>query len=68
MCAWEEFLFICNHSVLRVQSRCHFARNDPQHRCYNVKQLKNTWLQDRPCKECTRSLRDGSSSATETTQ
>ncbi|KAI0601240.1 hypothetical protein F4775DRAFT_589454 [Biscogniauxia sp. FL1348] len=46
MCDWEEFLFVCNHSTLRLKSYCHFARNDPNHQCFGVKMLRNSWFQD----------------------
>ncbi|RYP93012.1 hypothetical protein DL770_000886 [Monosporascus sp. CRB-9-2] len=46
MCDWEEFLFVCNHSVLRLKSYCHFARNDPNHQCLSVKVLRDSWYQD----------------------
>ncbi|RTE72530.1 hypothetical protein BHE90_013050 [Fusarium euwallaceae] len=45
MCDWEEFLFLCNHSTLRLKSYCHFARNDPNHQCFGVKVLRNSWRQ-----------------------
>ncbi|TQN66051.1 hypothetical protein CSHISOI_09425 [Colletotrichum shisoi] len=40
MCEFEEFLFACNHSVVKKKSYCHFARNDPIHQCFGVKVLK----------------------------
>ncbi|RYP18938.1 hypothetical protein DL765_003616 [Monosporascus sp. GIB2] len=46
MCDWEEFLFVCNHSVLRLKSYCHFARNDPNHQCLGVKVLRDSWYQE----------------------
>ncbi|KXH46824.1 hypothetical protein CNYM01_13153 [Colletotrichum nymphaeae SA-01] len=52
MCDWEEFLFTCNHSVLRLKSYCHFARNDPGHQCFGVKVLRNSWQQSVPCDNC----------------
>ncbi|OHE94031.1 hypothetical protein CORC01_10723 [Colletotrichum orchidophilum] len=52
MCDWEEFLFTCNHSVLRLKSYCHFARNDPSHQCFGVKVLRNSWQQSVPCDNC----------------
>ncbi|KAF4584110.1 hypothetical protein GQ602_005483 [Ophiocordyceps camponoti-floridani] len=52
MCDWEEFLFTCNHSALRLKSFCHFARNDPFHQCYGVKVLRNSWQQGVLCDKC----------------
>lgn len=52
MCDWEEFLFSCNHSTLRLKSYCHFARNDPNHQCHGVKVLRNSWQQGVPCDSC----------------
>lgn len=52
MCDWEEFLFLCNHSTLRLKSYCHFARNDPNHQCFGVKVLRNSWRQCVPCDDC----------------
>ncbi|RDA93636.1 hypothetical protein CP533_4918 [Ophiocordyceps camponoti-saundersi (nom. inval.)] len=52
MCDWEEFLFTCNHSALRLKSFCHFARNDPYHQCYGVKVLRNSWNQGKLCDNC----------------
>lgn len=52
MCDWEEFLFQCNHSTLRLKSYCHFARNDPYHQCFGVKVLRNSWRQCVPCDDC----------------
>ncbi|OLN85867.1 hypothetical protein CCHL11_05398 [Colletotrichum chlorophyti] len=52
MCDWEEFLFTCNHSILRLKSYCHFARNDPNHQCFGVKVLRNSWRQNVPCDDC----------------
>ncbi|KAI5926990.1 hypothetical protein F4810DRAFT_706948 [Camillea tinctor] len=46
MCDWEEFRFVCNHSTLRLKSYCHYARNDPNHNCYGVKMLRDSWLQE----------------------
>ncbi|KAK7923198.1 hypothetical protein PG985_007269 [Apiospora marii] len=45
MCDYEEFLFDCEHSVVRLKSYCHFARNDPNHECLGVKVLRNSWRQ-----------------------
>ncbi|KAH7358465.1 hypothetical protein B0T11DRAFT_104278 [Plectosphaerella cucumerina] len=52
MCDWEEFLFICDHSILRLKSYCHSARNDPNHLCFGVKVLRNSWHQGIPCETC----------------
>ncbi|GJC99509.1 hypothetical protein ColKHC_08335 [Colletotrichum higginsianum] len=52
MCEFEEFLFSCRHSVVKKKSYCHFARNDPNHQCFSVKVLKNTWFQGVPCDNC----------------
>ncbi|KAI0425952.1 hypothetical protein F5Y09DRAFT_346176 [Xylaria sp. FL1042] len=43
MCDFEEFVFICNHSVTRLKSHCHFARNDPNHQCFSVKVLRSSY-------------------------
>lgn len=58
MCDWEEFLFSCNHSVLRLKSYCHSARNDPVHRCDRVKVLRSSWLQGVPCEHCIRAIQE----------
>ncbi|KAK7454204.1 hypothetical protein CaCOL14_005670 [Colletotrichum acutatum] len=58
MCDWEEFLFTCHHSVLRLKSYCHFARNDPGHQCFGVKVLRNSWQQSVPCDNCILSWQD----------
>ena len=52
MCDFEEFLFDCRHSEIRLKSWCHFARNEPNHRCHGVKVLRNTWPQLRLCDPC----------------
>lgn len=53
MCDWEEFLFICGHSVLRKKSYCHFARNEPTHKCARVRVLRNCWVQEGTlCDDC----------------
>ncbi|KAJ6443257.1 UDP-glucose 6-dehydrogenase [Purpureocillium lavendulum] len=52
MCDWDEFLFACNHSVFRLKWHCHSARNDPNHRCYRVQVLRNSWRQARLCDDC----------------
>ncbi|KAH9900143.1 hypothetical protein F4778DRAFT_782257 [Xylariomycetidae sp. FL2044] len=53
MCDWEEFLFVCRHSTLRLKSYCHFARNDPNHQCLGVKKLRDSWYQDNQlCDDC----------------
>ncbi|KAF6816262.1 hypothetical protein CSOJ01_03111 [Colletotrichum sojae] len=52
MCDFEEFLFTCNHSIVRLKSYCHFARNDPNHQCFGVKVLRNSWQQNTPCDNC----------------
>ncbi|KAF4507859.1 hypothetical protein G6O67_004311 [Ophiocordyceps sinensis] len=52
MCDWEEFLFACNHSILRLKSYCHFARNDAHHQCFGVKVLRNSWRQGVLCEKC----------------
>lgn len=52
MCDFEEFLFTCGHSEVRLKSHCHFARNDPYHDCFGVKVLRKSWRQDGPCEDC----------------
>ncbi|KAL0942506.1 uncharacterized protein CTRU02_200392 [Colletotrichum truncatum] len=52
MCDFEEFLFTCEHSTVRLKSYCHFARNDPNHQCFGVKVLRNSWQQSTPCDNC----------------
>jgi hypothetical protein len=52
MCDFEEFIFTCNHSVFRLKSYCHYARNDPHHQCRRVKKLRNCWDQNRECDAC----------------
>lgn len=53
MCDWEEFLFTCNHSAVRLKSYCHFARNNQDHSCPSVKVLRKSWQQTVPCEHCT---------------
>ncbi|KAI1473708.1 hypothetical protein F4774DRAFT_403313 [Daldinia eschscholtzii] len=56
MCDYDEFLFECQHSVCRLKSYCHFARNDPNHICMRVKKLRDSWLQSgQLCEDCIRS-------------
>ncbi|KAI0896759.1 hypothetical protein F4806DRAFT_440213 [Annulohypoxylon nitens] len=53
MCDYDEFLFECKHSVCRLKSYCHFARNDPNHICLGVKKLRDSWLQTgQLCEKC----------------
>ncbi|KAK3370218.1 hypothetical protein B0H63DRAFT_527955 [Podospora didyma] len=52
MCDFEEFIFTCSHSTIRLKSYCHFARNDPNHQCFGVKKLRNVWDQDYECGDC----------------
>ena len=55
MCDWEEFLFTCSHSTVRLKSYCHFARNSNNHACASVKVLRKCWQQDVPCENCAHS-------------
>ncbi|RYC61083.1 hypothetical protein CHU98_g5111 [Xylaria longipes] len=53
MCDFEEFVFECQHSVVKLKSHCHFARNDPNHQCFGVKMLRESWRQDgQLCDNC----------------
>ncbi|TEA21908.1 hypothetical protein C8034_v003241 [Colletotrichum sidae] len=52
MCDFEEFLFTCNHSIVKLKSHCHSARNDPIYQCFSVKVLRNSWRQSTPCDNC----------------
>ncbi|KFH44747.1 hypothetical protein ACRE_044640 [Hapsidospora chrysogenum ATCC 11550] len=52
MCDWEEFVFTCNHSAIRLKSYCHFARNNSNHACPSVKVLRKCWRQGVPCESC----------------
>ena len=52
MCDYEEFLFACGCSTFRLKSYCHFARNDPNHQCFGVKKLRDTWDQASDCEAC----------------
>ncbi|KAK1771205.1 hypothetical protein QBC33DRAFT_236543 [Phialemonium atrogriseum] len=52
MCDYEEFLFACGCSTIRLKSYCHFARNDPNHQCFGVKKLRNSWEQVKDCEAC----------------
>ncbi|KAK8113631.1 uncharacterized protein PG998_001877 [Apiospora kogelbergensis] len=53
MCDYEEFIFDCEHSVVRLKSHCHFARNDPNHECFGVKVLRHSWPQHgKLCDDC----------------
>lgn len=55
MCDWEEFMFTCNHSTVRLKSYCHFARNSNDHACASVKVLRKSWQQGVPCESCAHS-------------
>ncbi|EJT68687.1 hypothetical protein GGTG_13741 [Gaeumannomyces tritici R3-111a-1] len=55
MCDFEEFIFTCGCSEQRLQSYCHYARNDPQHRCRRVRKLRSVWDQN---VECERHMRE----------
>lgn len=52
MCDYEEYLFSCNHSTVRLKSHCHTARNSEGHHCRGVKVLRNSWYQGVPCENC----------------
>jgi hypothetical protein len=52
MCDLEEFLFSCGHNTFRLKAYCHFARNDPNHQCFGVKQLRDSWAQVYECETC----------------
>ena len=52
MCDYQEFLFICSHSVVKLKSHCHFARNDPNHQCFGVQVLKKVWDVPEICDKC----------------
>ncbi|KAF7542946.1 hypothetical protein G7Z17_g11148 [Cylindrodendrum hubeiense] len=52
MCDFEEFRFTCDHYTVRLKSYCHFARNDPNHQCFGVKTLRNSWRQSGACEDC----------------
>ncbi|KAJ9165306.1 hypothetical protein NKR19_g497 [Coniochaeta hoffmannii] len=52
MCDLEEFLFSCGHNTFRLKAYCHFARNDPNHQCFGVKQLRDSWAQGYECESC----------------
>ena len=49
MCDFEEFIYTCNCSAIRLKSYCHQARNNRGHRCTRVKKLRNVWDLDYPC-------------------
>jgi hypothetical protein len=52
MCDYDDFVFTCGHSVQKLKSHCHQARNHPQHICYFVQFLRNVWPQGRKCDAC----------------
>ena len=52
MCDYDEWVFRCGHSAVRLKNYCHDARNAPGHRCFFVKRLKNVWYQAKECEEC----------------
>ncbi|KAJ2979232.1 hypothetical protein NQ176_g3377 [Zarea fungicola] len=62
MCDFEEFVFTCGHNALDLKDYCHQSRNHPRHECNNVKRLRNSWYQGRPCNSCA-NLINGTSSA-----
>ncbi len=52
MCEFEEYLFSCGCSQMRLKSYCHYARNHPKHYCLGVKKLRDVWDQQTPCQAC----------------
>ncbi|OAA68238.1 hypothetical protein SPI_00433 [Niveomyces insectorum RCEF 264] len=68
MCEFEEFLFNCECSKIRLKSYCHAARNDPNHQCFRVKILRNVWEQGRDCDECIAKRAAASDNATDSKQ
>lgn len=52
MCDYEEFLWVCGHSVIKFKSYCHFKRNHSDERCNRVKMLKSVWNQEVLCENC----------------
>ena len=55
MCDFEEFYFVCRHSVIRIKSQCHWKRNHRNYNCNQVKVLRNTWIQEGTlCDDCVR--------------
>lgn len=52
MCEFEEYLFSCGHSTVRLKNHCHIARNSTGHKCRGVKVLRSSWYQGVPCESC----------------
>ncbi|KAK1449984.1 hypothetical protein CMEL01_07320 [Colletotrichum melonis] len=59
MCLYEQFSFpvCCGYIEERLNSYCHFARNDPQHYCGEKARVKSytegsPWPQEGPCDSC----------------
>ncbi|KAB5572687.1 hypothetical protein GE09DRAFT_1217237 [Coniochaeta sp. 2T2.1] len=52
MCDLEEYRFNCGHNTFRLKAYCHFARNDPNHQCFGVKQLRESYEQYQKCESC----------------
>ncbi|KAK3301289.1 uncharacterized protein B0H64DRAFT_370431 [Chaetomium fimeti] len=52
MCEFEEFYFTCGHSVCRLKSYCHSARNQVDHLCNQPQILRERWHQGRDCDPC----------------
>ncbi len=49
MCDYEEFIFTCNCSIVKLKSYCHKARNNRLHHCTFVKKLRCVWDLDQLC-------------------
>ena len=41
MCQFEKLNYGCGHEQFRIYKHCHFARNDPEHRCYGAWTISN---------------------------
>lgn len=61
MCDWEEFIFCCSCSYTKRKNYCHFARNDPNHKCFGVQVLRKVWEVPETCEKCSSGSRAATS-------
>jgi hypothetical protein len=54
MCQFEKLNYGCGHEQFRIFKHCHFARNDPDHRCYGAWSIsKELNAHQNKCPRCT---------------
>jgi hypothetical protein len=58
MCQYEGLNYRCGHQKLRIYKHCHFARNDPDHRCYGAWTVSRELnVEGEICPQCARATR-----------